>query len=476
MMSPSHSPRFPQRNPLKRLSGVQKAPINKEEIILHSDRNVKLPTVSSPEKKITLNPDPKTHTRLSSLSEMNAERPLKSPNYFLSSPYQPLSQTVEIHWSLIQTSGNEPKARRDSSFIIHESTLFYINVDAKRKKALLNTFDLTTNQWESLRVLKSPRARSGFSTVYYRDQIVMYGGLIKNRETPRISGKLHIFNIQKRAWKSMCGFGYVPEPRCYHAAAQLGKHMIVYGGDLGSSQKTNELILFDLQEHCWNHYDFISPEKVSHATLTPVVHQYVKSNHNFSIFHLCETKCFYSIQNSGLYLFGGIDNNKRPNNTLYRLTGSKGVLTWEKIRTTGKKPSPRYAHSASSVGQYLFVFGGRDDSKEFDEFYNALNDLHVLNVITWKWEEIVVHGICPRSRWGHCMQARGTEILLLGGTNSKVPMSSSIYCLETDTTLSEELKRKDEALVRKNLEKTKIITQEYKEFLRTLVADKTGSG
>ena len=47
-------------------------------------------------------------------------------------------------------------------------------------------------------------------------------------------------------------------------------------------------------------------------------------------------------------------------------------MTWEQAYVAGTTPSARSRHSATAVGRNLYVFGGGDETRVF-------NDVYVLN-------------------------------------------------------------------------------------------------
>jgi hypothetical protein len=44
-------------------------------------------------------------------------------------------------------------------------------------------------------------------------------------------------------------------------------------------------------------------------------------------------------------------------------------LRWVRVAASGCPPSPRYGHSAAVHERWLYVFGGRDDKRRFDDLY-----------------------------------------------------------------------------------------------------------
>ncbi len=47
----------------------------------------------------------------------------------------------------------------------------------------------------------------------------------------------------------------------------------------------------------------------------------------------------------------------------------------------------------------------------------ALNDLHIYDVATNRWNAIAMYGDIPGSRWGHTLVSNEQKIMLFGGMN-----------------------------------------------------------
>lgn len=74
--------------------------------------------------------------------------------------------------------------------------------------------------------------------------------------------------------------------------------------------------------------------------------------------------------------FGGIGRHARKNDLLILDTRS-GTMD---IMAPAGAPSPRLGHTASVIGDFMFVIGGRADP------VNILNDVWVLNMVKAEWK------------------------------------------------------------------------------------------
>ncbi|EFJ17383.1 hypothetical protein SELMODRAFT_421110 [Selaginella moellendorffii] len=120
---------------------------------------------------------------------------------------------------------------------------------------------------------------------------------------------------------------------------------------------------------------------------------------------------------SKLYVFGGT-NGTSTLDDLFVLDNATN--TWGKPDVFGDVPAPREGHSASLIGDNLFVFGGCGKSSDpsEEEYYN---DLHVLNMNTFVWKKISTTGVSPIPRDSHTCSSYKNCFVVMGGEDSGNP-------------------------------------------------------
>ncbi|GLC37373.1 hypothetical protein PLESTB_001594300 [Pleodorina starrii] len=112
-----------------------------------------------------------------------------------------------------------------------------------------------------------------------------------------------------------------------------------------------------------------------------------------------------------LFLFGGEHDPRVPvGSDLFEYSFES--CTWRVVDSKGEPPSPRVAHSAASVGNTLYVFGGRC-GLEMGE--GAMNDLYAFDVATSTWSRLEAQGPLPPKRSYHTMTAVGPKLYVFGG-------------------------------------------------------------
>lgn len=92
-------------------------------------------------------------------------------------------------------------------------------------------------------------------------------------------------------------------------------------------------------------------------------------------------------------------------------------------------PSPRAGHSATLIGDNVYVFGGYGG---LGYSRRDMDDLYTLNVYTWTWTKLNPKGLIPEKRSGHQAVAVEKRIFIFGGGNSAVQFND-VYVLDTES-------------------------------------------
>ncbi|VEL34011.1 unnamed protein product [Protopolystoma xenopodis] len=125
------------------------------------------------------------------------------------------------------------------------------------------------------------------------------------------------------------------------------------------------------------------------------------------------------------------------------------TMTWMKPVVSGDPPAPRSLHSATVIGNRMFVFGGwvplvMDDMKVTaqEKEWKCTNTLASLNLDTMSWEplamEVFDDSLVPRARAGHCAVAVHSRLYIWSGRDGYRKAWNNQVCfkdlwfLETD--------------------------------------------
>lgn len=114
-----------------------------------------------------------------------------------------------------------------------------------------------------------------------------------------------------------------------------------------------------------------------------------------------------------LVIHGGHDGNKWVTDmhildTSAGLAGLHEGLTWHKAQTSGTPPSARACHTLTRLARKLYMFGGYDGAKCF-------NDMDIIDLETMTWMQPALSGTLPQARNAHTMTVINTKLYLFGG-------------------------------------------------------------
>ena len=165
--------------------------------------------------------------------------------------YDSRNSGVNAEWRLIPCNGLTPEARDDGRMVIIENSLYLFGGQGRIKPSSIHALNLTSFSWSIQESVKDPLGRYGHSLVSFKDNLIVFGGITTKWND--LTSDIDIYNLSRGIWDNFAARGRVPDPRKHHAAVQIGKEMLIFGGTLRSGKKSNELILIDLIESQWIH-------------------------------------------------------------------------------------------------------------------------------------------------------------------------------------------------------------------------------
>uniref|UniRef100_A0A1A7XN68 Host cell factor C2 n=1 Tax=Iconisemion striatum TaxID=60296 RepID=A0A1A7XN68_9TELE len=253
-------------------------------------------------------------------------------------------------------------------------------------------------QWRKVQFVTGviPRSRHGHRAVSIRELIVVFGG-----GNEGIAEDLHVYNTVSRQWFLPAVRGDIPPGCAAHGFVCDGTRILVFGGMVEYGKYTNSV--YELQASRWL-WKKLKP-KAPRNGLPPCP----RIGHTFT---LVGNKC---------YLFGGLANDSEdPNGNVPRylddlyelelqaLTGARG---WNIPETKGVGPSARESHT--SVGytglgsSKLYIFGGMQGGR--------LKDLWQLDLSSMVWSTPETRGPTPLPRSLHSASIIGNNMYVFGG-------------------------------------------------------------
>lgn len=186
--------------------------------------------------------------------------------------------------------------------------------------------------------------------------------------------------------------GAKPSGRYGHTLNMLGPKVLVFGGQV-EGFFFNDLVAFDLNtlNLASPRWELVSPVEGNEPPPS-------RTNH-VAVAH-----------NDKLYVFGGT-NGLEWFNDMWRF--DPVTRSWQLLNCSGFVPQPREGHSASLVGDVIYVFGGRDVDG------NDLGDLSAFKISSSRWFTFQNMGPGPSPRSGHALCSVGKKIYVIGGEGAE---------------------------------------------------------
>ncbi|XP_053552057.1 host cell factor 1 [Bombina bombina] len=281
----------------------------------------------------------------------------------------------------------------------------------------LHVYNTATNQWFIPAVRGDiPPGCAAYGFVCDGTRLLVFGGMV---EYGKYSNDLYELQASRWEWKRLKAKapknGPPPCPRLGHSFSLVGSKCYLFGGLANDSEDPknniprylNDLYILELRPGsgvvAWDipiTYGILPPPRESH---TAVVYT-DKDN-----------------KKSRLVIYGGMSGCRLGDLWILDID----TLTWNKPSLNGVAPLPRSLHSATTISNKMYVFGGwvplvMDDVKvaTHEKEWKCTNTLACLNLDSMAWEHIVMDTLednIPRARAGHCAVAINTRLYIWSG-------------------------------------------------------------
>ncbi|XP_029539593.1 host cell factor 1-like isoform X6 [Oncorhynchus nerka] len=275
----------------------------------------------------------------------------------------------------------------------------------------------TTNQWFIPAVRGDiPPGCAAYGFVCDGTRLLVFGGMV---EYGKYSNDLYELQASRWEWKKLKAKspknGPPPCARLGHSFSLVGNKCFLFGGLANDSEDPknniprylNDLYTLELRAGSsvvgWDipiTYGVLPPPRESH---TAVVYTEKES------------------KKSHLIIYGGMSGCRLGD--LWTL--DIDTLTWTKPSVNGTSPLPRSLHSAITITNKMFVFGGwvplvMDDVKvaTHEKEWKCTNTLACLNLDSMAWESVLMDTLednIPRARAGHCSVSINSRLYVWSG-------------------------------------------------------------
>ncbi|KAJ3602007.1 hypothetical protein NHX12_029768 [Muraenolepis orangiensis] len=281
----------------------------------------------------------------------------------------------------------------------------------------LHVYNTATNQWFIPAVRGDiPPGCAAYGFVCDGTRLLVFGGMV---EYGKYSNDLYELQASRWEWKKLKAKnpknGPPPCPRLGHSFSLVGNKCYLFGGLANDSEDPknniprylNDLYTLELRAGSsvvgWDipiTYGVLPPPRESH---TAVVYTDKAS------------------RKSRLIIYGGMSGCRLGD--LWTLDIE--TLTWNKPSVNGTAPLPRSLHSATTITNKMYVFGGwvplvMDDVKvaTHEKEWKCTNTLACLNLDSMCWETVLMDTLednIPRARAGHCSVAINSRLYMWSG-------------------------------------------------------------
>nr|VZI23635.1 unnamed protein product [Spirometra erinaceieuropaei] len=349
-----------------------------------------------------------------------------------------------LKWKKVTTaSGNVPRSRHGHKAVALKDLIVIFGGGNEGIVDELHVFNTTLCQWFLPAVRGDiPPGCAAFGMISENTRVLMFGGML---EYGKYSNELYELQASKWEWKRLKPKpprnGPSPCARIGHSFTLVGQRAFLFGGITNDSEDPknniprylNDLYTLELRPNssamCWDIPITYGQPPSPRESHTAVAYQVMDG----------------LIKKWRLLVYGGMTGCRLGD--LWQL--EIDTMTWIKPTISGDPPAPRSLHSATVIGNRMFVFGGwvplvMDDVKTAasEKEWKCTNTLASLNLDTMAWEplqlEVFDESLVPRARAGHCAVAVNSRLYIWSGRdgyrkawNNQVCFKD-LWLLETD--------------------------------------------
>eukprot|EP01080_Neovahlkampfia_damariscottae_P011437 gene11437-4604_t len=229
--------------------------------------------------------------------------------------------------------------------------------------------------------------RSCHQLISYEDSIFLFFG--ETQVQHLFSYKVGKYNLLTNELVELSPV-FSPASRRNHVCVKKENFVYVFGGEYQRYSDGNELTKYNLDTNEWNLIYF------ENTDITP----------SCRIYH-CGCSC-----SKDIYFFGGEYLTEVQFEELWKLDENE---KWNHIEPKSYyNPLGRRYASLESNNEYLYLFGGRNEEKRF-------NDLWQFNTLTCCWKEISTDGNeIPKPRASHTSIIKNNTMWIYGGNNGGI--------------------------------------------------------
>jgi N-acetylneuraminic acid mutarotase len=301
-------------------------------------------------------------------------------------------------WQAVKPRGTAPLERPLHACAIHNSKM-YVFGGRPGVRAFSNemfVYDINAASWAKLhpKVLgdKGLPGLFGHSLTKVGEKLYIFAGRTGLFET---TNDLYEYDIGTEEVRLVPSGTNIPAARQGHTATAVdNRYIVVYGGMDGTGW-LNDLHIYDTKENAWHQGPSSDIRSEGHQSV---------------------------LVGNKIFVFGGYDGEKYLNTIqVLVLDASQQSYSWNILPT---EVSPRAYHSASAIGNNIYLFGGMNN-----EAY--LHETLLFDAASYTWSNDKTDGAEVQGRQGHCSVPYQSRIVLFGGSKTWKHRYNDIHYLET---------------------------------------------
>ncbi|KAL3699278.1 hypothetical protein R1sor_017300 [Riccia sorocarpa] len=218
----------------------------------------------------------------------------------------------------------------------------------------------------------------------------------------------------EKSWTRVHTRGNRPAPRFHHAAAVVGRKLLIIGGDTGS-QMLNDVQMLHLGKLTWSTIGVGASAPSKGLTIKASAAEQLPRCKGHTLIPWGKT----------VILIGG--QMDPPEDKVAVWSFDLEMDCWTKVTTKGDIPSARSGQTVTRAGSILIMFGGEDIKGR------KLNDLHILDLKSLMWLPLHTSGNGPSPRTRHIAEMYDDRFLLIFGGATRSKISNDIFALDFET-------------------------------------------
>ena len=442
-----------------------------EKTVESLEGNLRKFNIKMPKIKVS-NLNPKIGEEIAMINLVNNNEENKNGNMF---PVIPTSgKELKLFSYFRYPNKNFPEGRLHFSLCIKETKIIISGgLSSTMKKMQLWSLNIENLEWNKIPTLNTTNCRYGHSSIYYQNKLYYFGGKIKENNRDVLAG-LEIYDFTEKSF-SVPQDIIDPKLRRNHIACLIGGQILFHGGVDSDNEILNDILILNLNPLKWMNpiiNNFLPMPKVYGHASCLVIPTNILIHYKFNIYRYPDEERSNNDKNNnnklkerGLYIFGGKTKDEGGlSNDLWVLILGQKPIYWNRVKTHGTPPCPRYYHTMDyfEKSNILIVHGGRNDNISSN---SALDDTFVLDLTNFGWVRIELYSNISDfkvfSRYGHKSSIISNKLIILGGANNNNYIGSSLFIINLDFYYNINNKSEEQLLL-ENL-KDKKDDPEYKE-------------